>query len=1340
MTHLNLPFVSTAKHETNLLVEKKSFSFSSNNFQFFSKRFIRLVCVVIFSLVAKFAVAQPGQLDLSFNSNDNGANIDQGADKDVRTIVVQSDNKILIGGLFNNYNGTAANYFIRINEDGTRDAGFNAGGSGPNGNVYKIALQDDGKIIVAGAFTTYNAAPANHIIRLNADGSPDGTFTTGTGFNADVLSLKIQGDGKILIGGSFTNYNTAAAKYLVRLAATGIRDPAFIADATIVDSTVNDIAIQSNGKIIIGKDDIPFGVPQDYIARLNSNGTNNATFNIVATGINSSVKTIVLQADEKILVGAGGHYPSPYEDAVKLIRLNTNGTIDAGFNNASDQTPYNVKAITLLPDGKILAGFGISRTIFSEDEGQKLNRLNTDGTIDVSFHFDFVRHFNENVYAIALQNDNKILIGETYISAFDLTARDFLKALIYEGSRNFKINRYNTDGSREQSFCINPSQTGANRTVYTTIAQPDGKILIGGNFFNYNGTSTNYLTRLNADGSKDTSFNNGGTGPNSTVLAIKLQPDGKILIGGVFSSYNGVSDYSIVRLNPNGTLDPTFTFDVTFTGYYPPIKINTFALQPDGKILVGGYNDFSLFRLNSNGVKDNSFVTNNYSNFPQINYYVSSIDLQPDGKIIAGGQYASNHNAYLARFNVNGTNDTTWNQNAIGTHGFTGAGPNGPVRVVKVQPDGTILIAGEFNSYTTNETFTTTGYLARLNSIGEVDPLFNPAVITADNYIMDLIQQPDGKLVVTGGFTTYGGNTAKHFARLNADGSFDPAFNVGAGPTAPGNNILIYKIAPTLNYEKIMVAGNYINFNNIQRTNIARLYNNTHAATTNAVICASELPYIWNGNSYNASGVYTAPVNGGFDTLILTVGAGNITGPDRACLYLNTSTNATYQIVVPAGSTITWTVSNTSTMQVVGGQGTNQASIKFLPAFVSGYVYAKVVNAACGINVKQSLSVKTTAPSTPGSISTNSNTVCPFIGTTDHITYKINKVAGATSYIWNAQAGTTTITHPNGTGVNDTTINVVFANNFTTSAITVQAVNDCGTSALRSLTVTRSNPATPASITGPTDVCAFVDPGAGADYSITTIAGITYNWAATGGAIITNTTSGTGSTTIHVNFPAAFSTGTISVTASNGCGTSAERKLTVKVLKAATPAVIDIVNNSPCPTRVYTYSIPSFPANATSITWTVPAGATIQSGQGTISITVSYPSTQVSGYVSVQSFNNCSLSSVRKITINLPLCAPPNPFARSTASPENNMVEIHFDKMNVQVSPNPAINDFKLLVTTADNESITVKVFEVQGRLIREMRINANQATTFGSDLKAGTYAIEVHQGKNVKTERILKL
>ena len=174
----------------------------------------------------------------------------------VYSVAVQADGKVLVGGDFTGYNGTTGqNRIIRLNADGSRDATFARTGTGFNNAVYSLAVQADGKVLVGGDFTTYNGtAGQSRLIRLNADGSRDAAFATGTGFNSTVNSLVVQPDGKVLVGGNFTSYNGTTAEPPARLNADGTRDAAFATGTGFNTSACSSLAVQADGKVLAGGD------------------------------------------------------------------------------------------------------------------------------------------------------------------------------------------------------------------------------------------------------------------------------------------------------------------------------------------------------------------------------------------------------------------------------------------------------------------------------------------------------------------------------------------------------------------------------------------------------------------------------------------------------------------------------------------------------------------------------------------------------------------------------------------------------------------------------------------------------------------------------------------------------------------------------------------------------------------------------------------------------------------------------------------------------------------------------------------------------------------------------
>ena len=161
-------------------------------------------------------------------------------------------------------------------------------------------------------------------------------------------------------------------------------------------------------------------------------------------------------------------------------------------------------------------------------------------------------------------------------------------------------------GGLDSTF--NVSVTEGFGYVNHTLTQADGKILAYGNFQKASGARTGSITRFNADGSLDATFNAGGSGANAAIDEAVLQPDGKLIIGGNFTVFNGTAINRLARLNPDGTLDSTFTPGANFANFIQEILI-----QPDGKIIAAAANTGSspssrLFRLNADGTLDAGFL------------------------------------------------------------------------------------------------------------------------------------------------------------------------------------------------------------------------------------------------------------------------------------------------------------------------------------------------------------------------------------------------------------------------------------------------------------------------------------------------------------------------------------------------------------------------------------------------------------------------------------------------------------------------------------------------------------------------------------------------------------
>jgi uncharacterized delta-60 repeat protein len=360
-----------------------------------------LLLISIILLGCNLSLAQPGGLGTSFNPG-------TGPDNFIRSTAIQSDGKIIIGGDFESYNGTVRNGIARLNKDGSLDTSFDPG-TGLSGWVSTLSIQSDGKIIIGGLFSSYNGTPRNSIARLNTDGSLDTSFDPGMGPDRSIYTTSIQTDGKILIGGWFFSYNGIERNGIARLNSDGSLDTSFD-PGTGVNGSVHSISLQSDGKILIcGLFSFYNGIERRGVARLHTDGSLDLTFD-PGSGVDGSVHSISIQSDEKILIGGFFGFYNGIERR-GVARLHTDGSLDTSFVPGMARN-NSVETISLQSDGKIIIGGWFN----SPDGGGKngVARLNSDGSFDTSFDPGWGP--NTPVYTISIQSDGKIIIGGNFYS------------------------------------------------------------------------------------------------------------------------------------------------------------------------------------------------------------------------------------------------------------------------------------------------------------------------------------------------------------------------------------------------------------------------------------------------------------------------------------------------------------------------------------------------------------------------------------------------------------------------------------------------------------------------------------------------------------------------------------------------------------------------------------------------------------------------------------------------------------------------------------------------------------------------------------------------------------
>jgi uncharacterized delta-60 repeat protein len=415
-------------------------------------------------------------------------------------------------------------------------------------------------------------------VALAQPGSIDTTFHPGAGVDSSVFAIAVQPDGKILIGGDFTTVASEPRGGIARLDSIGGLDTTFD-PGTGADDLVSTIALQGNNVIIGGYFLVVDGATVNGIARLTSSGALDNGFNS-GDGADDAVNAVAMQEDGKVLLG-GAFTTLDSVSRNNIGRLRSAGPLDNTFDPGTGVSAgalfSSVRALALQTNGSVVIGGS-----FTEVDGAShhhIARLDTNGAVDATFNAAVSvagAGILAGVHAIAVQSDGKIVIGGDFTGV--------------NGVARTNIARLNSNGTLDTSF--NPPG-GADALVASVAVQSNGKIVLGGFFTTVNGVSRNYIARLNSDGTLDTGFDP-GSGASDAVYAVRLQEDGKVLVGGLFTTMGGAPRAGIARLEGDSvTVEPPRMQN-------PVRGAGTFSVSVatvSGKTYVLEYND----TLSSNG-------------------------------------------------------------------------------------------------------------------------------------------------------------------------------------------------------------------------------------------------------------------------------------------------------------------------------------------------------------------------------------------------------------------------------------------------------------------------------------------------------------------------------------------------------------------------------------------------------------------------------------------------------------------------------------------------------------------------------------------------------------------
>ena len=732
---------------------------------------------------------------------------------------MQSDGKIVIYGNFDLYGTTARTSLARINSDGTIDQSFSVGTGFPmTAFLRSIKIDSNGKILIAGSFNTFNGTSVNNLIRLNTDGSLDTSFALGTGPNQNVNAIALQPDGKILIAGDFNSVNGTSRTNIARLEDNGAVDTSFVPSTFSANGmiSVKSLKVLSDGKIYAGGTFGGYGgLNSNNIVRINPNGSIDNSFNAFSSIVTEVSAIEVDPTHGTVFLGGGS---ATYNGTFKggLISLDNTGLVDINFNasgSAFGMGSGNISDFFRLSDGKLLC-IGMFNSYNSEGR-PGIAIVNPDGSLNAAFS-GITGMTGQINTGVPLGNGSFLLGG----SVSDINGTSVSGLLKMDSS-----NVIDASFSSQVSLFSKAS-------ISTPAKQSDDKVIVTGGFTLVNGTSKNYLVRLDTNGSVDNTFNNGGTGLNGSASALYVQPDDKIILAGYFTNYNGTSAPGILRLNPNGSIDTTF--NAVGTGF-PMGGGSVFSVftQADGKILVGGtgfttYNGTAinrkgLIRLNSDGSLDTTFNSSGTGVNTGSSIGVYAIKQQTDGKNLIAGNFTTFNGSTVngfARIDLDGAIDNTFAPTSGGFN--TNAAP----RFITIQPNGKIVVTGTFTSY---ETVSRTN-IVRINDNGSLDTSFTPGAGPSGGIAYAPVIMSDGKLLLPGSYTSYNGTAINRLARLNTDGTLDTSFSPGStgaqgyfylfGQAATSNRITaIFPLADG----KFLASGNFTSYNGVAKNMFVKL-------------------------------------------------------------------------------------------------------------------------------------------------------------------------------------------------------------------------------------------------------------------------------------------------------------------------------------------------------------------------------------------------------------------------------------------------------------------------------------------------------------------------------------
>ncbi len=690
------------------------------------------------------------------------------------------------------------------------------------GYIKALALQPDGKIIVGGRFTSFSGVPCDGLVRLNSDGTVDGSFELGTNDVAEVNALLMQTGGGVLVGGVFDQFRGSACRGLVRLNPDGSVDESFGCHSEAL-CTVTSLVPYGDGRILVGT--------VKGVWRLLTDGRVDPTF-ATTTWTNTVVAAMAVQPDGKIVAGGppGNYFIVPGRPG--LARLNSDGSIDPSFlprplyqRAAEDLEVDGVTALLLEPGGRILVGGRFYGWQWDPYQSHNLIRLHPDGRIDGSFPIESLSG-GEHTGLLSRPDGRTLVIGSGM--SIDGLSRPGVAQLLSNGA---------LDVGFVADFARRESREAAATTAM--VLQPDGKVVIGGFFIAVDQVPRTGLVRLLDRAPSDLNVMSVAIPPsrtpfieaNTNVVVDVLRagdPVGRVTVGYVTEAGTAETGQDFIGLGGTVTFEPgegRKSIQIPLVDDVETEMDETFTLRltdPSDGVSLGEHSSEEITIVDDDGfhfVADEYTVTESARDVefavrpgqpavPFVVEYRTSDETAMAGRDFEARAGTLQFSAWwqdsgVRTFHVpifdNAIADgdrsfvvtirnpssglpvgpaSSVRVNIVDDDTFAGAakGVNGTIQAAGGLPDGRIVIGGWFTAVDGLQRC----YVARLNGDGSADPQF-VSDAGPNGPVTAIALDADGRVVIGGLFTNVAGAARARIARLSSEGQLDPTFNPGEG-------------------------------------------------------------------------------------------------------------------------------------------------------------------------------------------------------------------------------------------------------------------------------------------------------------------------------------------------------------------------------------------------------------------------------------------------------------------------------------------------------------------------------------------------------------------------------